>query len=222
MKKVFSVILGIFLMLGIIVPLIPKVESEKTQAFVSESEILNKKDIIPIHKSEMDLQLINYAKENQTPFDSNTQALMEGCSITPATIEYNQISNVSYGVSRFTMGSGKSIYLWVYFPDNPLENYYSFEIAIENEQEKAKISWLFTPDELDTMLKTFNAESYGWKFLELPYSGAIGIDNVNNTTEFIKFTINYKYIPNEFDFANSFKYYTNDTLSIYHVYVGDS
>lgn len=227
MKRIFCFMACIFLCFCFVtLGIFTNKTSKDTFAIVSESQIENQQDIVSVNYSDLTSNLQADATYGQTPFDSSTQSLRPGYSITPrvsTSAQYNQVDSVRYSVPQFIMNNYQSIFMWIYFPDDPYENFYSFDISFSSQQGD-KISWHFTPYELDDFLSDSYSNSFGWKFVEFSYLDATKTSNVGEDTVFFILEISYKYISDDnlgelgFNFDT---YITNGTLSFYHVFLGN-
>lgn len=149
----------------------------------------------------------------QTPFDTENKRVMEGYSVTPTADSTNQISGRSYSVNPFTVGNNISIFIWIYFPDNPYDNFYDLSIKFSNNSGNTA-EWLLNYDNIYDLMQQMSISYafYGWKQLELVYNDAEKnyVDAGNKT--FTSMEISYKKTT---EYANST---SNGTLSFYSVF----
>ena len=234
-KKRIICLLLLIICLCLFMPNIGENNVSETHAISSEDLIVNKQDILPIDQNEMssDLKSKCDVGSGQTPFDSATSSVMPGYLITPHTTtnssgkDYNEIKNVKFSVLPFKISSGRSVYMWIYFPDDPLENWYSLSLGFDSGA--GSIQWNFNATELYSLMNDISAYRYGWKLIELPFNTAIKSENYDINTELNRFTISYEIILSELstqlgingEFGDS-SYLTNGKMSLYHMFVGNS
>lgn len=233
-KKILCSILFAIICICMFLPNFYKKTIKVTNAIASESSISGKQDIVPVNYNEMTSELKNSAVSAQNPFDSSTASVMPGYSITPKTSttsggkNYNEIKNVSYSVLEFQIRSGQSVFMWIYFPDDPLENWYSLSLLFKDLNGNS-IEWNFTPTDLSSLMNDVSAYRYGWKLIELTYDSAIKSNGFNENSTLFIFQISYEIILNDIasylgektEFEDS-SYLTNGKLSFYHVFLGNS
>ena len=203
--------MALSLCLGFLLPVFSNVKfKDKTSAASLEPlEVIIETDI-----NSMSGTLRNDAQNGlgQTPFDEEEKKLMDGYSITPLSDSKNQISGRTYNVNEFTLDREKSVFIWVYFPDHPLDNFYDLTITFANNFGE-KISWEFDYDRLYDMMYPMHLayNYYGWKQLELVFYDGLKNFSESSSKSFSVLEISYKKnadIP--FEETN-----TNGTLSIY-------
>lgn len=174
--------------------------------------------IVSTEKSELTSSLLYDAKENQAPFDTENRKMMEGVSITPTADSKNQINNKEYSVNEFIINSDISIFMWIYFPDKPYDNFYDFYISFSNSENGKKIEWEFSYKELSNLMGL--SLQNGWKQIELVFNDAKKSFTDRDDTILNRMQISYKKsndlpsIDNE-DLINSI---STDTLTFYNVY----
>ncbi len=164
----------------------------------------------------------NSDRTEDTPVDTTTGELMEGYSITPATDSQNQISSKSYGVNSFSLTSNQSIFMWIYFPDDPLENFLTLTITF-TATDGSKMYWSYDPNELRDLIQNITGINRGWKLMEfspndatIESSSGDELDSVEGLT-FSQITIDYSL----YELFSSISQ-TTGKLSIYHVYVASA
>ena len=234
MKKFINLCLCFIVCLGICMPYFSNVKINGTAKAetIYDSKIEFKQDIISINKSDLGTQDAKYAHENQTPYDRMKNEMMPGCSITPASNSHNEIISQSFFTKTFHFTQNESIFLWIYFPDNPYENFYSLNLKFFNING-GYVEWNLSFSKLLTMMTSSYTQKYGWKLLELSYNDAEKV-KTNDTLDYIRFQIDYsldleelkKYYEKEFgkfeiedtvyDFIK-----TNGKMAFYHIFLGD-
>ena len=199
-------------------------KSEQTASAISQIPV--KEQIVgTTNESLKDNNLLYLdAHLNQTPFDLGTKRPMDGYSITPKVKENgkNEVS-LRYQVSPFSLESGLSVFVWIYFPDSPLTNFYSLGIEFSNSRGE-KISWDFDASQLYSLM--LGVEKVGWKQLELVYNDSnFMTKNYTDVSEkektFSYMSVRYESIKdeqgNEFPVLNS-----TGKLSFYNVFTSTS
>lgn len=217
MKKFNSLILFFILCLGFIFPCLSSFSKdiENSQAIlISESDINFIQDIVGTKLDDMDYSLRADAVLNQNPFNKTTELMMEGYSIVPTANANNEIYNKSYKVSDFSFDSHKSIFMWIYLPDNPYTNLFNLSITFSNSIGTKSALWDFKYDTLYEMMSF--ATKYGWKLFELSYDDCQAKNLTSDEeTIFTQMRIDYTYPVTDAE-----DIFTNGKLSFYHVYLG--
>lgn len=147
--------------------------NKNSSSFAHAEDVSLKQTIVSTDKTELanttNINTIKEISETQTPFDPDNRKPMEGVAVTPEADSINQVSKI-YRVNEFTINSGTSIFMWLYFPDDPYENFYKFTIAFTNSSGQ-KIEWEYDYEPLYDLMGSLQGK-YGWKKLELVYDDA--------------------------------------------------
>lgn len=190
-------------------------KNKNLSAFAAEP--LDKQIIVSSNYGEMSESLKLDAKEFQAPFDEANRKMMDGFSITPVADSENQIIGKNYMVNNFRINSDISIYLWIYFPDAPYDNFYKLNISFSNNDGK-KIEWEFDYKELSTLMG-LSLQS-GWKLIELVYNDSKKSFTDNSEVNLNLMQITYKKsdkLPTTED-GSLIKSTTTDKLTFFNVY----
>ena len=219
-KKFFNLLLSFVFLLGFVLPIFSnvKIKDNKAKAIINESEIAFIQDIVSTNNTEMSLSLRANAVLNQTPFNKNTNAMMEGYSITPTADKNNEIRDVEYEVIPFALDENKSVFMWIYLPDSPNTNLYNLKISFTNEHGNSSITWEIRYDKLYEIISTNYQNKYGWKLFEFTYKNA-SVENYLGDASLSKMRISYYFDLNLEDYLELPRS-TNGKLSFYHIYLG--
>ncbi len=222
MKKVFGMILAIALsitsvMLGF--SWLKFDDDKQTQAathieIFDEEDLLNKTDILNPEK--LYATYANQQSLNKSPFDEKTEKLKTGYTFIP-TENKNKEVNVAYFVEEFTTLPDKSIYMWIFIPN---EDVYAFNLSFETT-EGYSLSWSFTAYEFEHLIesKSTSEITYGWKLFEFCIGDAKKSAEITHSYTgyvFNKMSISYTAESNVYQDSNKNK------LAFYHVYQADS
>ena len=214
MKRFLSCVFTFVLSLAFLMPVLSHAKNTSFGAnapTLEESISKNKKVIVNTEKNSLSGQLLVQCVENETPFDSENEALKSGVIIQPTINSYGEV-NSSYAVPSFSVDDSKSIYMWIFIPD---ENLYDIELTFSSTLN-GSISWLISNSRLSNMISK-SSTLFGWKQFEFKVG-----DATKNTTidlEEVSFTqLRIKYID-----SLSLEYrYSNNKFAFYDVYVADS
>ena len=151
---------------------------------------------------------------NEAPFDNATGQQKTGYVYTPNADEFNQV-DVSLVVNSFQASASKSVYVWIYIPDD-----YISALSLTLYTASGEIAkWEFSSSVLTLILENAKIDSlFGWKLFEFSFADAtlkVSTDNLENQT------INSVKLV----YANDngmVKKYSNNKLSFYHMFLGDS
>lgn len=222
MKKVFGMILAVIISITSVMCAFSwlKLENRKASADVigldefSESKLENKVDILDPTK--LYATYASEQKSQKAPFYVKTETLMEGYTFFPTENSKREV-NSSYYLNEFSVMPNKSIFMWIFIPN---ENTYTLKLKFETA-ENYYISWEYGAYELGLIMDaTTSAEiTYGWKLFEFCVNDAdvsAEISGIISSAVFNKMTISYVsedgiYIENN-----------NNKFAFYHVYQADS
>lgn len=233
MKKLLKVCLCFIFCLAIVVPsFVGLYDNKKTSASVFYGdEIPVKQEIIGVNKDQINSNHHRQISEHQAPYNTRDNTMMPGYSVTPQVNEHKEVKNQSFFINSFSMTSADSIFLWIYFPDGPLENFFSLTLTFQNETG-GYIEWKYSPQALYDIMSSGYTQKYGWKLFELCYSDGKKV-GTSETAKYIRFSINYaldieefkKYYEEQFGkFELDGAFYDflgiNGTLTFYHVFLG--
>ena len=210
-KKILSVMLSVIMVLTacltLIFACIKPQKQQLVQADTIEDELQEKFDLISINPGFYS----NATIEEVTPFDTSTEQLMPGASLTPKADVFGQITGVTMLVNTFTLSPNKSIYFWVYLIDTET---YELTLAVSDAAEKT-LTWFFDSSEVQ-------AAGAGWSLFELKASEAEASSTNTDkySVEYKTFEIRYKTELKEN--IEDYLLQTDEFLSIYHVYTANS
>jgi len=220
MKKILSLVFCVissimFFMLAFNVNLTQTNAENLTSSIFTENDIKNKEDIISVDKNIFGGAV---ATVGNSPFDEETDTLMDGYTITPNSDAYNQV-DWSVGVSGFTLSFSQSVYMWVYLPCDPDYNLYTLKLTITDISKNLKLTWEYEHSQLVDMISkiAIGDKNYGWVLFELnPATTGVSSEELVDAN-FTRLGISYNSeIPELAIKVN------NNALSFYHVYKGDS
>lgn len=219
MKKKFSIILAFLIcitsvMLAFSWAINPKMQASAGSLIFEESDLTNKVDIVD--PNNLGVSFLSDKVENQNPFDNSTSAMMTGCSIVPKTVDSLKNINSTYIVNNFSVDLNTSIYMWIFFPDENINN-----LEISFGSLSGEILWSFPKAELSGILdnNAIDGYVYGWRLFEFCLSDAEMSDDVKNnlsSTAFNSFTIKYTNAIGTYVETNK------NSFSFYHIYKADT
>ena len=234
-KKVLNLFLCLLVCIGALFPYFLGVPSKKTaNAYLTYGdEIQSKQTILGTTASDIAQSDLKYAFQNQAPYSLRTNEMLPGYSITPETNKHNEIISQTFLVNNFTIKENESIYMWIYLPNSPAENFYSLILSF-GSNNGGTIKWKYNFNKLIDIMKGDNTQKYGWKLFELCYSDAEKT-SVSKDSIFGNITITYNL--NFDDYKDAFKelgeividdkFYdtivtTTGKLTFYNIFLSDS
>lgn len=178
--------------------------------YFDESEIRNKRDIISATDSKYFSNVD--VSQNGTPYDSNQKKQLDGIIYTPRANEYNEV-NISFSVSAFNMTFSDSLFMWIYIPD---ENIYNLSVSLMTSSGKV-VEWKLSASDLRVMLNdSYTDYIFGWKLFEFCLSDATYYVNSEVFESKDIVILNLAYTGN----SEALLKYSNNTLSVFHAYLG--
>lgn len=212
MKKVFAFLIMIAIGIFSFIPLFSAgVQNSANAVEFDEDNLTEIVDILDINGSGYASSLLS---STGTPFDYDKQETMPGKILTPNQDEFNQFDLYQTIEGGVQLKHSQSIYAWVYIPNSYLKD---LSVTLYSAGGSS-ISWTISSLELYSTLVTSlsNISVEGWKLFEfssLEYSAMSNITFLNSTV-FTQIKVSYKssIVPTE---------KTNQTLSLYHIFIGD-
>ncbi len=215
MKKILVWVLSFIICITTLMPIFvanKSDDSRQTSAVeFDESTLTEIVDILDINGTGYTTSQLS---NTGTPYDNKAGQAMPGVILTPSQDEYNQF-DLYQNVNNISLSNAKSIYAWVYIPNSYLKDLSVTLYTASN----GSISWTISSTELYSTLVTtlINVNVEGWKLFEFSVSDSSAMSNITslNSAVFTQFKISYKssITPSE---------KTSQTLSLYHIFVGDS
>ena len=185
MKKILSGVMVFVVCLLVIgnVFIVPKA-TENAQAasnplLFDENTIKNQEDIISADEYKY-FSGVSHST-NEAPFDNATGQQKTGYVYTPNADEFNQV-DVSLVVNSFQASASKSVYVWIYIPDD-----YISALSLTLYTASGEIAkWEFSSSVLTLILENAKIDSlFGWKLFEFSFADAtlkVSTDNLENQT----------------------------------------
>ena len=216
MKKFFSFIFGLMILLVSILPSFLLFNQNKTnKAYATESierEFYDESayELISTNPSSSSSVTI---ESNKAPFDENTKQRMPGSIITPNADDYGQVFSSNLAVSTFSPTENQSIFMWVY-----LIGAVTFKLSVSiYDSSSSTLTWNF-----DSM-RVYEMNS-GWILLELKMSDIITEDDYSSKNYNVLIIKYYSEIEDQTEDPDYSPYQiaTTERFSIYHVVLADS
>ncbi len=211
-KKVLAFLSLIAISITMIIPLFSMGIKNKASAVEFDEENLTEiVDILDINGSGYAEGLLS---STGTPFDYKKQEAMPGKILTPNQDEFNQF-DFYQTINGIQLKNSQSVYVWVYIPNSYLKD---LSVTLYSASG-ANISWNISSLDLYSTLVTSltNISVEGWKLFEFSAQDYSTMSNITflNSTIFTQIKVSYKssVTPTE---------KTNQTLSLYHIFIGDS
>ena len=211
MKKVLAFLIIIATGLMALMPLFSA--SSKNEARAVEFDEGSLTEIVDI----LDVNGTGYAdgllSNSGTPYDYDKQEPMPGKILTPNQDEFNQF-DLYQTIDGVQLKSNQSVYAWVYIPNSYLKDLSVTLYSVGG----ASISWTISSLDLYSTLVTSlsNISVEGWKLFEFSAQDYSAMSNITflNSTIFTQIKVSYRssVVPTE---KNS------QTLSLYHIFIGD-
>ncbi len=216
MKKFLCFLLTIICSFGLVSPAF---SAQKTYATNTEDStfvedlIINKTDIVSEQTSSVPSAT---ASQNKAPFNTHTEKMMSGYSIKPH-VQNDGEQNFNMEISPFVPAEGKSVFLWIYFPE-----VLAYDLTISfSTTENFSISWTFDSALILNILDDNGKYliAYGWKLFELDFQEADLSDEAIDMYQHTFTTMNFSYLLPDPSLSETI---FCEGLSFYHVFMGDS
>ena len=214
MKKIFLWILALICCITSIMPVFCAKNSKDNQASAvefDESELTEVVDILDINGTGYASGLLS---STGTPFDYKKQEAMPGKILTPNQDEYNQF-DFYQNLSGVQIKNTDSIYAWVYIPNSHLKDLSVTLYSIGG----ASIGWTINRFDLYSTLVTSlsNISVEGWKLFEFSAQDYSTMSNITSLNSMVFTQIKVSYKSSDVQTEK-----TNQTLSLYHIFIGEA